>query len=368
MRVGIYLADLRRDRNQSHGIINYARSLARALVQTGGADDTVVVYANPAMAAELGSMTGTCAVKLRVVAAPRGPLTRLWMDHVRVVWWARRDRLDVIHFPKGFVPVMGARVPMVATVHDDIPLQYERVAASPATRLQRAYFAWLLRRTLRVATAVVTDSEYSATRLQAHRPAGASPVTVASVGVDLPEPAPPPGTGERPFLLHFGSTLPHKRSAWALAATVAYLEAKRPDLDLVVIGAVEPDVQRAYDTHPQVRCNEGVLSGAQVAGVVASARALVFTSVLEGFGLPPVEAYLLGTPAVWARATSVAEVMDGLPGGFTPDDDADLARALDEALALDEASLVAARATLTERFSWERTGRRVWGAYRGAAA
>ena len=61
---------------------------------------------------------------------------------------------------------------------------------------------------------------------------------------------------------------------------------------------------------------------------------MVYPSFLEGFGLPPIESIACGTPAVCARASAVAENLDGVCPLVTPADDAEAyARVLDRVLA-----------------------------------
>lgn len=61
---------------------------------------------------------------------------------------------------------------------------------------------------------------------------------------------------------------------------------------------------------------------------------MVYPSFLEGFGLPPIEAIACGTPAVCARASAVAENLDGVCPLIAPADDAEAyARVLDRVLA-----------------------------------
>jgi glycosyltransferase involved in cell wall biosynthesis len=65
-------------------------------------------------------------------------------------------------------------------------------------------------------------------------------------------------------------------------------------------------------------------------------RALIFPSEIEGFGLPAVEAYYLGTPVCFTRGTSIEEVLEDASscGGFDLNDPESLFTALDQVLAL----------------------------------
>jgi len=50
------------------------------------------------------------------------------------------------------------------------------------------------------------------------------------------------------------------------------------------------------------------VSEAQKAWLLANCKAFLFPSLLEGFGLPPIEAMYFGKPVVVARRTSLPEV------------------------------------------------------------
>jgi len=60
------------------------------------------------------------------------------------------------------------------------------------------------------------------------------------------------------------------------------------------------------------------VSEAQKAWLLANCKAFLFPSLLEGFGLPPIEAMYFGKPVVVARRTSLPEVC-GDAAGFWDD-------------------------------------------------
>jgi glycosyltransferase involved in cell wall biosynthesis len=89
------------------------------------------------------------------------------------------------------------------------------------------------------------------------------------------------------------------------------------------------------------------------------AQALVFPSIYEGFGLPPLEAMACGTPVVCSNAASLPEVVGDAAVMFDPYSTDDMANAMHRIL--EDADL---RQTLRERglrraavFTWERTAR-----------
>jgi glycosyltransferase involved in cell wall biosynthesis len=84
-----------------------------------------------------------------------------------------------------------------------------------------------------------------------------------------------------------------------------------------------------------------------------AARALVFPSEIEGFGLPAVEAYYLGTPVCYTAGTSIEEILGsaGKQGGFSLKDPDSLFRALDDVLALSEDVIFARGMMLREKYA-----------------
>ena len=149
-----------------------------------------------------------------------------------------------------------------------------------------------------------------------------------------------PLQSRQPLLVHFGSVFPHKRSLIAISWTVRYLSDRALSLKLVTIGRLDPSVEALVRDHPLVHRYSPFLSNAELTLLLRTSRALIFSSILEGFGLPPVEAACAGTPSTWCRCSAMDEVMAAAPGGHDPWKYDDFARALDDVLGLDENQLL----------------------------
>ena len=166
-RFGLYLSDLNRTKNDSHGIINYAIGLANALPTALDETEHLVIYANSSIARELEAVPSD---QLTVqITPPPTPFRRLVSDHVLGVRRATHDDITVLHFPKGFLPVVNTpTMHFVATLHDDIPLLYARGDfGSEYASAKSRYFTFALRHTLRRADALVTVSDTSLSRFTA---------------------------------------------------------------------------------------------------------------------------------------------------------------------------------------------------------
>jgi glycosyltransferase involved in cell wall biosynthesis len=96
---------------------------------------------------------------------------------------------------------------------------------------------------------------------------------------------------------------------------------------------------------------------------------LAYPSLYEGFGFPPLQAMRAGVPVVAARAGSLPEVLGNGALMVEPGDHDALVLALEASL-VDDAlrrRLVAAGASWSSRYSWERCGAGLEDLYRDAA-
>ena len=121
---------------------------------------------------------------------------------------------------------------------------------------------------------------------------------------------------DHPFLLYVGNIKPHKNLERLIDAFARARAGGLDDLRLVIIGdemSKYPPLRQAVHRH---RLDKHVrFLGFQPSETLAVfyrlARAFVFPSLYEGFGLPPLEAMACGTPVVTSNVSSLPEVAGG---------------------------------------------------------
>ena len=146
------------------------------------------------------------------------------------------------------------------------------------------------------------------------------PIAVAPLGVTPPEVEAPP-VAMRPYFVALGTIEPRKNHLLLLNLWRHFAGSMGPAAPrLVVVGRRGWENENVLDMLERCEALDGLvregsgLSDRQVATLLRGARALLFPSFAEGFGLPLAEALALGLPAIASDLPALREV-----GGEVPD-------------------------------------------------
>jgi glycosyltransferase involved in cell wall biosynthesis len=323
------------------GSETYVRELLRGLARNGSHDYHVLLPpAAPEAAEGLPAEVANEYRKARTVperllamgmaAARPGPL-RAHLRDARIVHYPLTIRLPTVPQPS------------VVTLHDvqhlDLPSMFPRA--------ERAFRRLAWDRSVRQATRVIVISEF--VRERAIATLGLDPTRIRVVPLGLDHERLRPGLEREPFLFYPARRWPHKNHA-RLFEAFALIRRERPDLRLVLTGGGDfADVPASVEARGHVPYDE-------VIALMQRASALVFPSLYEGFGLPPLEAMACGCPVACSNAAALPETVGAAARLFDPTDPRAIAAAVLEVLAAPEAW---ARRGLERAalFSWDATTR-----------
>lgn len=301
-------------------------------------------------------------VALRHVASYRpgdGRATRLLAMGVARAFPRRAARdvppgLDVLHLPVT-VPIPSLDVPTAISVYD---VQHHELPQL-FSRGERLFRRWAYDGAARSADLVITTSEYSRQRLREY--VGAERVEVVHMGIDLERFTLEPGPDDErllaeldlpdEYVVYPANLWPHKNHERLLDA---FARVAHERLELVLTGATYGRENQLLAGRERVR-HLGFIPHPAVPALFRRARAMVFPSLYEGFGAPPLEAMACGCPVASSTRGSLAEMCGDAVLAFDPEEPAAIAAAI-ERVATDEAlreRLAALGPTHAAGFTWE---------------
>ncbi len=300
---------------------------------------------------------------------PRTALYEAWHRTRRPRIQTRTGPLDVVHATGGVIPPAGD-AKLVATVHDLAFLRYpeyfsERGAAfmGRALALAKLHADMVLVPSLQTLQDCVSQG-FSEERLRVV-PWGVSTRYVsgqdrAALRTRYSLPA--------RYLLWVGTAEPRKNLKTLIAA-VAHCENPLPLL-LVGPSGWGVDVSELLSfssvdgSTVDVR-HLGPVPGDDLAGLYDMADVFVYPSLMEGFGMPVLEAMAQGTAVVTSAGTATGEVAGSAGVLIDPTNVESITRGIDSLVGDDEfrQTLGAAAAEQAESMTWERTASGIAAAY-----
>jgi O-antigen biosynthesis alpha-1,2-mannosyltransferase len=211
-----------------------------------------------------------------------------------------------LFFSPGYNSPIGWPKPFVFTLHD---LNHLCVQDN-SNLLKRAYYKYVIRPACHRAAVVLTVSEYSKREISAW--ANLTVEKIVNVGNGVGPSFLPTGRKYEPgypYLLYVGSRKPHKNLPRLLEAYSR--SGVRRDVRLVLSG--NPDEQISKEIKRFGLTGDVMFvdlsADCNLPDVYRGAIALVFPSLYEGFGLPPLEAMACGTPVLTSNVCAIPEVV-----------------------------------------------------------
>lgn len=217
----------------------------------------------------------------------------------------RRDRIDLAHFMAHYVPMFAASR-FIFTIHDLIHLrfrQYFRAYIGP-------YYMTVVRRACHKAARIITSDEKTIADLVHYFDVDPGKICVIPLAPRerFLQPV-SPHRSERPYLINVGNHREHKDIPTLLSAWASLPDSYEVDLYLTGPDDFGGALQR-LSTEKRRAKSLGNVGDEELASYYAGAAALVHPALLEGFGLPFVEAMSCGAPVIATEESLPAMLRD----------------------------------------------------------
>ena len=331
------------------GVPNYILGSLRGLAAVAGDEHEIVAFAPVSLKGRrnLGEALDGIGLHRRIGWLP---LAHAW----RTVW-SKAGRppaerflgpFDVLHFWDWMYPPQRAGV-RATMIHDLVPLRHPEWTTSRTRAMHTAKY----RNAAETCDVIFVNSSYT----------GHDVVELLRVPEERIELAPPGVSrhfrpdGERadlgrPYLLTVATLEPRKNLE-------TLLEAHRLlDLDLLLAVAGPPGWGPGVELEREGVRGLGYVADEELARLYRGAEAFVFPALLEGFGIPVVEAMASGTPAVVSSHPSLDDASGDAAVRVAPDSPEAIAAGIADAISR-RGDLVYRGLDHARRFTWEGTGR-----------
>ena len=287
------------------------------------------------------------------------------IDRLTLLNAVKKSEPDVYH-PTYYRVPRGLSSAVVITIHDMIPELHPEVGG-----VFNTYIRFAKRRALRRATHVVAVSEKTKEDIVQLTEIDSGKITVI-------HPAPNPyfrhtesptnvETGEEDYFLYVG-----RRDFYKNFLNLLHAYGEWPansNIRLRCVGgrnqwsASEKSLLRKYNITKRVNLY-GHVSESELLDHYRKSLAFVYPSTIEGFGIPPLEAMLCGTPVLISKVAPMTEVVGEAGCYFDPDDPADIREAFDIILNDENRMRLIEKGTKhVQKYTWESTTEQIYELY-----
>lgn len=293
-----------------------------------------------------------------------------------------KEQLDLVHFPYFSVPIFYNR-PYVLTIHDLILHHFPTGKASTHSwllyRLKHAAYKYIIATGAKHAEKIIAVSHATKDEIVKHLGVAAEKIIVSYEGVDTKITNHEVRMANVPqkYFLYVGNAYPHKNlerlieafskvkgpvyPSEALAKEDRVTPDNTKDLHLIIVGKKDFFYDRLEQKVKSLGLADSIIfkhavSDEELSVLYAHALALVMPSLMEGFGLPLLEAMEQGCLVAASDIPAFREIGANIPLLFQPKDTRSIANVL-ESIANGEITDAEERKrngkALAKKFSWK---------------
>lgn len=321
---------------EHRGIGRYTSSFLNALVKLESKHEFIILIdpRNKDRLSNLPSNWRLVPVRARVYT---------WFEQIAVafvIFWLKADLVHFLHFnAPWFVPTKR-----IITVHDLIINHFPDSRASRLPKflykIKLASYFMLIRHNLKKATQILTVSKFVSSDIQNIYKMADSKIKPIYLADELSLVTPKPIVVPKNYFLYVGAAYPHKNLSLLIKAWYRFNK-EQPDYKLLIVGKMDKFMQDVKNEFDNLVKGENLIFTNEVDDstlvyLYKNCQAFVTASLMEGFGLGPLEAIKQSKLSILSDIPVFREVYDSYPLYFKSDDELDLYNKFKECLNLSE--------------------------------
>lgn len=239
------------------------------------------------------------------------------LNKMHCIWWelfgaskqCRKYKADKILYPRGYCTLTHP-VEDIVLIHDMIPFYYAENFPGVFNKYENWYIMSRLKQSARTAKKIITISEASKADIIKYSGVSEKKITVINNACNVVNYIPTNDTNNIPYISAITSRLPHKNAKGVLKSYEEYRKISNTPLDLHVIG-IDESFQTDIDeeTKKHVIFHKYIKDNKDMYKLISHSEMFLFLSLVEGFGLPPIEAMQLDVPVICSDVSSLPEVV-----------------------------------------------------------
>ena len=290
-----------------------------------------------------------------------------------------QERLDLVHFPYFSYPV-GVKTKFVITIHDLIIDHFATGKAStlsaPFYFFKRLGYQFVLKNAIKHAATVIAVSGATKQEIIDHYRPHPEKVVITYEGIEksLSKENEEKIDVKKPFFFYVGNAYPHKNLE-RLVEAFSLFHQSNPDVHYIFVGKEDYFSKQLEKLVTEKQLSENIsfyksVSDKQLAYLYHQAVGLVVPSLMEGFGLPALEAMSNGCLVLASEIPAFLEVCGDVPLYFDPYNTSDIAEKLDSVYKGKVAHIQEKKNQGMQRakkFSWREMARETLNVYQKAA-
>lgn len=291
---------------------------------------------------------------------PRNRLHVILWELIIVSIVCKKLKADRVFFPRGYSPVIHTTYDIIL-IHDLIPYYYHEYFPRYFNRIENRYIMSRLKQSAKGSKKIITISQASKQEIIKYCKIPEHQIDVIYNACERIYAN--KDNNNMQYICAMTSDLPHKNANGVIESYLEYCEISERPINIIIIGL--ENTQR-FDIPKEIReritCYKFIKSDDEMYRIIGNSTVFLFLPLVEGFGLPPIEAMLMGVPVVCSDVSSLPEVVGDAAIRVNPKNPKSVAYAMNEIVSDTkvQAMLTERGKRNAERFSWNSRSELYW--------